>query len=1139
MHRLWMILVLAAWAVVGLGAGSARAGTNLAVFNFQMQSDTPQWAWLEKGLADRITTDFARGRGLQVTARDRMQAVAERVRWTPELAQLPPETIRQMQEALRIHYVVSGVFTVTDAHVALTGLVIDMNTRKEVARETVEGSADDVLSLQQQLSAKLLAWFTRRRPADILTELPAWTRSIPAARALYEGVDLYDQGRYGEAWRRFRQAGRTDPAYVEAAYWTGRMYYFMDRYEHARRAFEQFVYTDGTHPRAGDALKEYLHTYEKLDTPPETLLTVYADLAKRFPEVRIHNEMRSGTAPLRAEDWLAVKSGQILGSIGKHREAILTAERALMDLPAHSDPRNIAYTVAFGNAQRLNMLTGQVLFPRGLDDFYNAEPIRFARGRTEAVGECTWPQAVRMVPMADGTQRAHPLYVWWFVVAPSGHVFKSLRFFPVFDTVGTGEAHMGVIMHKDSYADLSGRGKWTLRDAAEKGLLFDNLPPSGLLQAHAWLTADDPAKNPGFRLRGMRAVAELQRVGDHGSLRISCANTTEFIVELDGKFARRGPGLLGLLDPGEYTVRVRPVNDDTPLEAWTGTVRVEAGQTAPVRVELPWRTGTHWERWKPCVPLGRMADAEVLFTQPTDDCPALQADDDAIRMVWSHAGDLWYARSDDANTFTPPQRLPMPIGSGWREMDPTLLRDESGRFLLAFRSDRGAERKAGLYVCWSRDFAHWSAPVRVSEDFVRVYDLLQNRAGEYLLLDATSERLTVLRSRDAYRWTAAGELPLKGTVHFVRAVQRDDGDYDVFVTRTEQRSAEDFFEFTDATLEHYRTRDFMTWSKPAEILRLGGNDIMFTPLHRDGATTLLCVAQQRNSRETFLTAYRESPGGDWVSSRRFDGLIGEGGAAGAWHGRWGYLVAWNVQPVLQFPSQAEGVFLIRGPDLAPFFHRESLAIARLPGVTLDGDLDEWRDVPALHAREAKNTYDPRHWTGPDDLSFSVRAGTDGERLLLAVDVNDAEIRLDGKQPWENDGIELYWDARPIAKRGGPLGESSGQVILPLPATDGPAAPRWFLKDHPQPQSLRAVFRRREGGYTCEISVPLAELGYDRAVRAGESLLLEVQLDDRDTAGGKPVCTYASTSGKGGAYAHAYNYALATFNGPPADEPGEE
>jgi len=86
---------------------AAQARTNVAVFNFQMTSATPGWAWLEKGLADQITTHFVADGRLQVLARDEMQAVARKVRWTPELAGGVPEALAEIEKQLKIHYLVT------------------------------------------------------------------------------------------------------------------------------------------------------------------------------------------------------------------------------------------------------------------------------------------------------------------------------------------------------------------------------------------------------------------------------------------------------------------------------------------------------------------------------------------------------------------------------------------------------------------------------------------------------------------------------------------------------------------------------------------------------------------------------------------------------------------------------------------------------------------------------------------------------------------------------------------------------------------------------------------------------------------------------------------------------------------------
>jgi hypothetical protein len=100
--------------------------------------------------------------------------------------------------------------------IAITGQIVSVASRKELFRKTVSGKADKVIDLQKRLSAELLSWFTKRSVDDILPTLPIWTKSIPAIRALYKGMDLYDRGRYAEGWLEFRQASRADAGYIES-----------------------------------------------------------------------------------------------------------------------------------------------------------------------------------------------------------------------------------------------------------------------------------------------------------------------------------------------------------------------------------------------------------------------------------------------------------------------------------------------------------------------------------------------------------------------------------------------------------------------------------------------------------------------------------------------------------------------------------------------------------------------------------------------------------------------------------------------------------------------------------------------------------------------------------------------------------
>jgi TolB-like protein len=303
--------------MIAIHAPATMAQTTIAVFSFHMTSDTPDWMWLEKGMADRITTDLFQDRELVLVQRDTIQTLADRMQWVPEMM-TDPDRLEMIRKAVRPQYVVSGTYEVDGATLTLTAMAVDIATGKEVMRRSVSGETDRVLDLLRQLSAQTLAWLKNDSPEVHLAQLPVWTRSIPAAKALYEGMDLYDQGRYAEAWRKFRAASRTDPGYAEAQYWVGKMYYFMDRYEHAREAFEEFVYRSVDHPRLGDALKEFLHTHEKVNTPDETLLSLYRDIEDRFPGVIMIERGKAATARC----WLRRRRALLLAKMNRYGDAV-------------------------------------------------------------------------------------------------------------------------------------------------------------------------------------------------------------------------------------------------------------------------------------------------------------------------------------------------------------------------------------------------------------------------------------------------------------------------------------------------------------------------------------------------------------------------------------------------------------------------------------------------------------------------------------------------------------------------------------------------------------------------------------------------------------------------------------------------
>ena len=147
---LWALLVLAATAGSSL-AQSAPAGASrqrppfAAVFNFKLTTNNAEWVWLEKGLADRITTDLAQSRKVVVIARDQMQAAAQRLKWAPELMQEDEGLAGRIRKEFQIEFLVTGLCRLKDQQVTATVQVIRIQDRKEVHRSEVSSPATDVL----------------------------------------------------------------------------------------------------------------------------------------------------------------------------------------------------------------------------------------------------------------------------------------------------------------------------------------------------------------------------------------------------------------------------------------------------------------------------------------------------------------------------------------------------------------------------------------------------------------------------------------------------------------------------------------------------------------------------------------------------------------------------------------------------------------------------------------------------------------------------------------------------------------------------------------------------------------------------------------------------------------------------------
>ena len=895
-HRCHILVLV---ILASLLPAAPAAATNLAVFNFQLKTGQEDWVWLEKFMSDQLATDLVQDRSLSVVARDRMQLMAQQMKWVPEFATTDAKVMGGIRSQLSIEYLVTGVCSVRDDQLEITAQIVEVQTRKEVHRKTVTGKTDQVIDLQKQLSADAMSWFTKRPAGEILKTLPMWTRSIPAVRALYEGMHLYDQGRYAEGWVKFRDASREDKNYVEAVYWVGKMYYFMYRYEHARRELERFVYLNCLHPRMGDAITEYAHTFESSSASPEELLGMYKAFGERFANVVVLGDYGER---LLAKNWSSQKSIETLARSGRYRQvAVMTAPVMDDDGMLHGNRASLSSLL------RHHALTGEVLPDNVIAKIdwpqVKRSMLHFSPG--QARQEYRLAEPARLYGRATESrdkeaifrQETHDIIV--YLLAPSGYVFKSLRFEPV---AQGSDAVMTVSLRACGVWEDIDPNTMPLNQARGKGVVFQPVPRLGMLVGRCTFYCKNQ-KSLGVVVAGVNVTATLEKVSTHGAIDVQCSNMDDFRVDVDGVFARWSSGIVGLLSPGRHAVTFRPVLGHSPYGTVTTEVNVESGKTSRVVGCLPWKdaraNASVFTSW-----LGPDNDRMDTFLNWPLPAPAIQIDEREIRTVWSRDGDLWSAFSTDGNSFSAPSKLPLPVSSAWREWDPRLFRDESGRFVLAFSSNRDGQHRNLAYLCWSRDFVHWSAPALISDIACSSYDVVQGSGGRYIcaLADTPDDWTTVrlLASPDGYQWNPLPGKPIQFAKAPVRLLAKKDGRIELFAIPLIPGISGS----TSGSYDVYRYRtmpafkqlvrfiyDGQGWS-PKEIVCgfTYDDEAGWVSVTNDEHGPVVLATGSRGGRSRLNVRLLREVDGKWESSGTVSGLLGEAGEI-AFDSRWGYMIA--------------------------------------------------------------------------------------------------------------------------------------------------------------------------------------------------------------------------------------------------------
>jgi len=168
-----------------------------------------------------------------------------------------------------------------------------------------------------------------------------------------------------------------------------------------------------------------------------------------------------------------------------------------------------------------------------------------------------------------------------------------------------------------------------------------------------------------------------------------------------------------------------------------------------------------------------------------------------------------------------------------------------------------------------------------------------------------------------------------------------------------------------------------------------------------------------------------------------------------------------------------------------------------PPLQIDADLSDWKEVPNAITlnTEAHATWRRADWTGPDDLSATVRLAWRHDGLTIAVDATDDVMQqpFTGADIWKGDYINVLLDLRPT------LDTDEGLYQLGISPGDFGKVPASVYIYQPQglnAQGARVTARRSARGYIVEAFVPFASLGI-AGVKQEQFATFELGVSDSD------------------------------------------
>lgn len=204
------------------GTDSVRADPGvrtIAILDFKNRSidDKEKFDPMEKGFSELVIGSLNGATNLKVIERERIQWILDEIGLENDPGKFDMESAVRVGKQLGVHTVLLGSFIKIKDDMKLLARLVKVETSEILMTDEVQGDADEVFELAEQLSEKVAKGINVKLAQSAGTESQASeTKSLDAMLSYSEGLSFLEKGNYSDAYRKFEQALTYDPNYEKA-----------------------------------------------------------------------------------------------------------------------------------------------------------------------------------------------------------------------------------------------------------------------------------------------------------------------------------------------------------------------------------------------------------------------------------------------------------------------------------------------------------------------------------------------------------------------------------------------------------------------------------------------------------------------------------------------------------------------------------------------------------------------------------------------------------------------------------------------------------------------------------------------------------------------------------------------------------